>query len=479
MKRGLIFNLASNVVFFFSGYVLHFFLGNTMPPASYGIVGTIITVLDFEYMFLSNGARQSLAKEISFKQHDIVDIITKTIAFQMIIIAFFFMVNFAGAPLFGIVLNDSSLELYFRVLAFLIPANGVFAILLGINDGLQRFGSSALLSIIYPILKLGVIPLIIFVFRDDPVIGVEVGFLTALLVTVLIGLVMLLAGRYEFAGRRMPSKIRFTDVASHTLSFSFFFIVVSLVLSVDTLVVKSVVEPASMAGYYTGAVNFGKISYYLMSAFVTVILPVISKLVGEGKLDQAMAKAREIVIIAFAVILPISVIIAASSKSLLSAFYGQNYQIAAHTLSMLALSNFCMGMTVMLNMILSSHVATHFSDVLSIGSLIVIVPLFIVAAHMFGINGISTASLISTFILMIISWAKLRETIGDVMSRQAWFLLFGAVTLGIFSKLIFDRISVNNLLILAILYAILYIAYIGLLVVTKVIQLRDFTGEKV
>lgn len=477
MRRGLIFNLASNVVFFFSGYVLHFFLGNTMPPASYGIVGTIITVLDFEYMFLSNGARQSLAKEISLKQHDIVDIIAKTITFQLIIIAFFFMVNFAGAPLFGIVLNDSSLELYFRVLAFLIPANGMFAILLGINDGLQRFGSSALLSIIYPILKLCVIPLIIFVFRDDPVVGVEVGFLTALLVTVLIGLVMLLAVRHEFASRRMPSKIRFADVASHTLSFSFFFIVVSLVLSVDTLVVKSVVEPASMAGYYTGAVNFGKISYYLMSAFVTVILPVISKLVGEGKLDQAMAKAREIVIIAFAVILPISVIIAASSKSLLSAFYGQDYQIAAHTLSMLALSNFCMGMTVMLNMILSSYKAAHFSDVLSIGSLIVIIPVFVIAARTFGINGIATASLTSTLILMIISWAKLRCDVGDVMSRQSWMLLLGAVLLGVLSAALFVIFPMLNLLLLAIAYMVLYGVYVGLLIVSKIVPIPYLPGK--
>ena len=146
MRRGLVLNLISNVMFFVSGYVLHYFLGNSMPPAAYGVVGTIITVLDFEYMFVSNGARQSLASQISRHKYDIADVIGKTIAFQLLVIAVFFCINFFGAPLFGIVLNDASLDFYFRVAAFLVIANGLQVILLGINDGLQRFGTSALPS---------------------------------------------------------------------------------------------------------------------------------------------------------------------------------------------------------------------------------------------------------------------------------------------------------------------------------------------
>ena len=299
MRRGLIYSLSSNVIFFVSGYVLHFFLGNTMSAINYGVVGTIITVLDFEYMFLSNGARQSLSKEISMKRYSTLSVIAKTIAFQLIVIAFFFVINFFGAPIFGYVLNDSSLDFYFRVAAFLVPANGFFVILLGINDGLRQFGISALLGVIYPIAKLSAVPLVVFPFRDKPVVGVEIGFLLALLVSIVIGIIMLVATKGRIK-TKSAGPIAFSTVAKNTLSFSFFFIVVSLVLSVDTLVVKSVVRPARMAGYYTGAVNFGKIAYYLMSAFVTVILPVVSHLVGEGKKDKAVTKAREITIVSLA-----------------------------------------------------------------------------------------------------------------------------------------------------------------------------------
>lgn len=465
MRRGLIFSLSSNVVFFLSGYILHFFLGNSMSAASYGIVGTIITVLDFEYMFLSNGARQSLAKEISMRRFDIVDVVKKTIAFQLIIIAFFFAVNFFGAPIFGIVLNDASLDFYFRIAAFLIPANGLFVILLGINDGLQQFGISALLGTLYPVAKLSVIPLILFVFKKDPVVGLEAGFLLALLVSIVLGCILLILGHRKITNQRSSEKIRFSEVASHTLSFSFFFIVVSLVLSVDTLVVKAVVEPASMAGYYTGAVNFGKLSYYLMSAFVTVILPVVSNLVGQGKLDQALIKAREIVVIAFDFILPIAVIISASSGSLLESFYGADFHVGASALMFLALSNFCMGMTVMLNMILTSHKNTHFSDALSIGSLLVVVPVFIVAAKFFGITGIAGASLLCTFTLWALSWMKVRHDIGEVMSTRAWILLTGAAVLWIVVKLGFTLGTVTNLFVLSGIYVGLYAVYVGLLVI--------------
>ncbi|KAB7790336.1 oligosaccharide flippase family protein [Bifidobacterium leontopitheci] len=468
MRRGLIYSLSSNVIFFISGYVLHFFLGNTMPAASYGVVGTIITVLDFEYMFLSNGARQSLAKEISMKRFSALSVIGKTIAFQLIVIAFFFCVNFFGAPAFGYVLNDASLDFYFKVAAFLIPANGFFVILLGINDGLQQFGISALLGVIYPLAKLSAIPLVLIPFKDNPVVGVELGFLFALLASIIIGLILLTASRNRLKQTDGPA-IAFPTVAKNTLSFSLFFIVVSLVLSVDTLVVKSVVRPAQMSGYYTGAVNFGKISYYLLSAFVTVILPVISNLVGAGKKEQAIVKAREIIVISLSFILPIAVIVSSSSNLLLTAFYGSDYRASAGALTCLSLSNFFMGMTVLLNMILNSHNSSRFSDVLSIASLLTIIPLFIFTAKHGGITAIAATSMTCTALLMLVSFIRVRQIIASVMSPSAWKAIGGAVILGVITYGIDLIVPHMNLLLVGALYILLYAVYIGALSLAKVI----------
>ncbi|MCI2177222.1 MAG: oligosaccharide flippase family protein [Bifidobacterium psychraerophilum] len=472
LKRGLVLNLISNVLFFLCGYVVHFFLGNTLPAAEYGVVGTIMTVLDFEYMFLSNGARQSIAKEISLQRFDIRDIIMKSLGFQMMVIAVFFIINFAGAPVFGHVLNDSSLDFYFKVAAFLIPANGLFVLLLGINDGLHRFSTGAIINTVYPIAKLCVIPLIIFWFQHDPVLGMEIGYLVALLVSIALGLVLLIPARDRLRERR-SEKIAFSSVCKNTLSFSFFFIMVSLVLSIDTLVVKSVVEPASMAGFYTGAVNLGKIPYYLVSAFCTIILPVVAKSVGAGDRDGALNRVKEFITLIATFILPIPVLISASSRPLLQAFYHEEYGIAGTALACLAFSSFFMGMTVLLNMVFSSFSSGHFSDLLSVASLVVVIPLFIVSAKFGGISAIAIASVASTFVTMGISYFTVISRTGNIITRKAWITIGANAILWVLLKIFFTVFHIHGLFLTAGVYAIVYLCYLGILFACRVLVIPN------
>lgn len=448
-----------------------------MSPASYGTVGTIITVLDLEYMFLSNGARQSLAKELSLKRYDRSDLIKKTVYFQLVVIAFFFAVNYLGSPVFSYLLDDASLDLYFKISAFLIPANGLFVILLGINDGLQQFGISALLGTVYPIAKLSAIPLVIFVFRSSPVIGVEAGFLFALIITIIFGCALLFVSKAKLKSTA-HKKIPFSEVVHHTLSFSFFFIVVSLVLSIDTLVVKGVVHPPRMAGYYTGAVNFGKISYYLMSAFVTVSLPVISHYVGENRLDKAAARARTIITISLAFVLPITVIISASSGELLTAFYSSGFSQAAGALTFLSLSNFFMGITVLLNMIINSHLGSRFSDILSGSALIVVIPLFYCSAKFGGITAIALTSMICTGVLMIVSAIRVKHDIANIMTGKSWLLLALSGVLWIIVRLLVHLSPLHNLIILAAVYMGIYVVYIAFLLLTRIISITMIKSEE-
>jgi O-antigen/teichoic acid export membrane protein len=468
MKRGLVLNLVSNVLFFLCGYVIHFFLGSNLQAAEYGVVGTIMTVLDFEYMFLSNGARQSIAKEISLSRFGIRDVIMKSVGFQLIVIAFFFALNFFGSTLFGKVLNDPNLAFYFRVAAFLIPANGLFVVLLGINDGLHRFSAGAIINTVYPIGKLSVIPLIIFFFKDDPVLGMEVGYLLALIISIVLGVILLIPARKGFENSS-KEKIPFSTVARNTLSFSFFFIMVSLVLSIDTLVVKSVVSPSAMAGYYTGAVNLGKIPYYLVSAFCTIILPVISRNVGLGQFDEAKRQVRQFLLLITAFILPIPVIISASSRDLLVAFYHPSYAVASTTLACLAVSSFFMGVTVLLNMVVTAYSSNRFSDVLSIASLIVVVPLFIISAQHGGIALIAIASMASTMSTMLISYFAVLKRVGNVLSKKVLTIICVNVALWIVVHWLFSQLQSVNLLQIAVVYGAILLCYFVLLLATRLL----------
>lgn len=471
MHRGLAFNLLSNAVFFASSYVLHFFLGNTMPAAAYGIVGTIITVLDFEYMFLSNGTRQSVAREISLAQYDDRDLIVKTFLFQMVLVAIFFSINFFGSGVLSRLLNDDSLGLYFRVAAFLVPANGFYVMLLGISDGLRKFGTTALLGSVYPIAKLSAIPFMLFVFPSDPVIGVEIGFLFALILTSAIGIILLLAYRDRHPIPRRSERIRFRTVIHRTLSFSFFFIIVSLVLSIDTLIVKTVSPSAASAGYYTGAVNFGKLSYSLMSAFATIILPVVSYHLGRKDIEGALARIRENIELATLFILPMSVIISATSASLLTSFYSSGFVAAAPALMFLSISHFFMGVLVLLNLVLASFKGNRFSDILSVASLVIVIPLFIISARHGGMTGIALTSMLCTGTGMAVSLVHVRRKAGNVITRRTVLLVGLNVALWVLLKTVFTKFPIHGLLPLLGIYVLVYVVFLALLVLCRVIAL--------
>ena len=445
-----------------------------MSPAEYGIVGTIMTVLDIEYLFLSNGARQSLAKEMSLDRFAIPDVIVKTALFQFILIAVFFSVNFFGAPLLSQIFHDPSLDFYFRVASFLVPANGLFVLLLGINDGLHLFTTGALLSTLYPICKLSVIPLVIYPFANDPVLGMEVGYLLALVVSISLGLLLLFLEREQIGNGGDGTRIPFSIVVRNTLSFSIFFIMVSLVLSMDTLIVKAVVSPASMAGYYTGAVNLGKIPYYLVSAFCTIILPVVSKLVGVGDRVSAVSRVQEFLLLIFAFILPIPVIISASSAALLSSFYQPDYAIASTALRFLAFSSLFMGLTVLFNMVYAPFASDHFSDILSVISLAVVIPGFIFAARHGGITAIAAVSACATAITMMVSFAMMtRRMHSTILTKSHLGAVAVNALLWVVTAMVFAHImSVGaGLLAVAAVDGALYIAAVGSLLLLGVVHL--------
>ncbi|KAB7791217.1 lipopolysaccharide biosynthesis protein [Bifidobacterium leontopitheci] len=477
MNRGLIANIISNISFFVCGYAIHFFLGGFASPANYGVVGTIITLLDFEYLFVSNGARQSIARNLSSRRYDGRSLILRTMVVQAGIVAVFFLIDFAGAPLFGMMLHDRTIERYFQYAAFLVPANGLYVVMLGINDGLQRFGRSALMSTLYPIVKLGTIPLIILLFPADPVLGLEIGYCSAMIVIIVLGCFLLAPvwPRIVADGRGKP-RISWHDAAHGTLSFSLFFIMASLVLSADTFVVKSVL-PDAMAGYYTGAMNFGKTTYYLLQAFAVILLPVSSRLIGQGRRAEALAKVRMLTTLAFAFVLPIAVIISASANDLLASFYSEHYTVAAPALSCLALSSFFMGVTVMLNMLLNAEKDTRFSDILSLASLVVVVAAFIVAARLGGIVAVAASSMVSTFLTMSVSYVQVRRRFGDVMTVHTWAAIGVNVVLWAAMYGVESLLHTRWFILLALVYLVMYVLYAGILFVTHVIDIKGVVAS--
>lgn len=469
MYRGLVFNLIYNLLFVLTGYIMHFFLGSVMTPAEYGIIGTIITILDFEYLFLNNGVRQSLSKELSKNKYNIQDLLAKSLFFQIILIAVMFSINYFGAPLFSTILNDDSLSIYLKFVAFIIPVNGLYVLALGINDGTKHFVSSAWIGIFYAIAKLSVIPFVLFVFNDDPVKGTISGFLFAITIALIVGVVTLLLNKRDLK-KEYKEKIVLKSYIHDTLNFSVFFIIVSVVLSVDTLVVKSIVTDKDMAGFYTGAVNFSKVSYFLLSAFFTIILPTATGYYVFKRYDDLKLTIKKMLMIITAFILPITVVISASSGTLLTVFYDPKYAAASLTLSILAFSHFFIGVTVMINMIISATNEKRFSSYLALAMLVADIILCITLTTHFGIVGTAISSILCTFVAMLISALYMKKRLFNILDKDIIKLISANLILWLMVYILFSYISVPNIIWLGCIYVLIYLVTIGLFFVSGLLK---------
>ena len=70
MYIGIILHTLAKCAFIAGSYIIHFFLGKYLPATEYGIVGTIITIINFEYLLLNNGVRQAISNAISQEKYD-------------------------------------------------------------------------------------------------------------------------------------------------------------------------------------------------------------------------------------------------------------------------------------------------------------------------------------------------------------------------------------------------------------------------
>lgn len=474
MYLGLVLNIVSNLAFVLSSYVVHYFLGRTMSPAQYGVMGTIITILDFEYLFLNNGIRQTLSEELSGAQYDARDLIRKSLVVQFLLVGLIVVINVGGAETMAGILSDESLTKYIRYAAIIVPANGLYVITLGINEGLHQFRASATAGIVYACSKLSVIIYVLWIV-NDAVVGTELGFLTALIIATFVSVIMILQGRKKLV-RKNGHYIQIGQYIRQILNFSIFFGVVSVVMSIDTLIVKGMVADDAMAGFYTGAVNFAKVSYFIMSAFVTIIIPIVAKRYLEGGIESVNNIVKTFFLIIVCFVLPITVIISSTSGILLQAFYGKEYTEAASVLSMLAFAHFFTGVMAMFNMVISTVEKKHFSTWLAVGIMLVDIPLCMILTKNWGMEGTAFGGLFCTFMGMVISYFHMRKLTGITMSRQNMMVIGVNLILWLVLKYISGIFTVENFFAVAFLYAGIYIVFELLMIAFKVCDIKKIIG---
>lgn len=469
MYSGLIYQILNSVCFVLCSYGIHYFMGNTMSSGEYGTMGIILVILDFEYLFVNNGVRQAVSREIASKKYDDRDLLLKSIFFQCVLTGILFLINIGGARYLGEVFHDSTLQYYIKIAAFIVPATGLYIITQGIHNGLFLFRRESIIGIIYSVLKLSIIPYSYFL-KENSVVAAEFGFFTAALGSLIAGGVSIWQKKEQLSKRTKKASI--LAFAKCSLNYSLFFIIVSVILSMDTLILRYYTLDPSVVGYYTGAVNFGKITYYLLTAFFLIALPIIVDLYIHNNYKAIKETIKTLFLLILVFILPIPILIIATSEKLLSLFYSREYILAANALRFLSISDFLMGIIVVFNMIVTAMNKRRVSILLSLLMLTADIFLCCTLTKRIGMTGTAAAGLICTGIISVILFIYVTSIVGIFINKQLVTAFILSVLYGCIMWRFFHYFPFTNIVSLVFAYFVAYLLYIGIMFIFKILDIQ-------
>lgn len=470
MYRGLILHTISKGMFVLGSYLMHFALGRNMSPFQYGIVGTIITIINFNYLFLQNGLRQGAANLIANGKYNQADIIKKGFIIQISIAAIIFIVNYAGSTTIASFLGDLNLEGYIKNAAWMIPFLGIYFACLGMLNGLRCFTIEAGITSIYPLLKLIVIPCALIWF-DDSIKGTIFGFFIAGFIICIISIVALRLIRKRI--KRIAATVSWKQYFKTVLGFSVVFIVTTILMNIDTMLLKAITLDDSTVGFYTGAVTFAKAPYYLLNAFYLVILPIVTMEYSRGDMGKCIKTISRLFTILCWTVLPIPLILGVSAESVLSLFYNSEYASASLQLIFLMISNTSLGIWVVLCMMISATGKKKFSAIMAIimlGSDVICCYIF---TKLFGANGTACAGALITTLGMIVSGTMVIHIFGNFLSKKLFALGGVYVLLGLLFRNFFVFVKVDSLPILILIYIAFYSISLIIAVLLRLVPIKD------
>ncbi len=478
MFKSIGYHSIAKVIVVLEAYILHFLLGNTLSVAEYGVIGTIISFCNFYYMFLTNGARQAISKSIASGRYHAGDVLKKGFVFQLVFGIGLAALNFALAPIFARLFGDDSLTAYFQQLSILILATGIYFAMTGGLNGVKLFLAEAIVTAVYPLLRLSAVPLSM-VFESNKPSGVIWGFTLASVLSALLTAVFL--KRSGTLSRKVddPQTLTYKDIIKSSAEFISFFAVITIVLNLDTFFLQYVNKDMALTGLYTGVHTFSLVPYYLVSAFYLVILPYVSEKWSAGDVKGVGELVKKNCHILYLLVLPVVVLISLTAAPLLASFYSEEYRVAGPALSLLCFGTFLLSFYAMLSVVLNGIGKKRFSVVLSFVVFGIDVALLFVLIPLWGLVGAAAATSIASAVGCFASYAVLRNALGSLASAKVVMKAVGAMAicaaLCIGGMWLWDF---ENLIPLMFFYAGLAIVYLVCLVLFKAVDLKKLLKRK-
>ena len=400
LAKGTIYLMSAQLIFLIGGYAIHFGLGRYMGPELYGTFGVIISLLTICRVLVESGTGQAVSKYTAERNKLADKIKNQAIKIQIVFAFIIFLFLFTLAPLIANLLKDSTLTPYIRFIAFFIPVSSLYAVYLGLLNGIRAFGKQAKISIIYEAIK--VLAVFTLVFLGFKVWGAITGYLMASIVS------LIMAYHYWISKDREDIGVRSNFEMSKIIKFAapviLFSLAFNLVMSLDLFFVKAILREKAQVGFYTSAAALSKAPYFIFLALSGTLFPSIAKSTSnKGSEELTKRYINQSLRYTLIFLVPCTFIISATSRDLISLVYTGKYLTAAYPLSILIF-----GLTFLcLFIILTTVITASGKPRISLGIVLVLLVVNIILnrtlVSIYGLIGAAIATTITGILGLLIS----------------------------------------------------------------------------
>src|SRR5258708_36141549 len=135
--KGTFFLSIATIIFVLSGYIINILLARYLGPINYGTYGIIISFVGLVNIIQTTGITQAVSKHVAESKTDIDAVLKTGIILQSILNLLFFLFFFFFSEVIANFFHDYSLSPYIKIVAFVFPVYGLYALYYDFNNGLH------------------------------------------------------------------------------------------------------------------------------------------------------------------------------------------------------------------------------------------------------------------------------------------------------------------------------------------------------
>ncbi|MBS3126569.1 flippase [Candidatus Woesearchaeota archaeon] len=469
--KGTFYLMIAEAVSLFSTYIIHIGLARYLGPDAYGIFGVLMSLYLINNAFLGDGVPKAVSKYVAESKDKMQAIFHSSFKLQLLVAIFFCAAYVIFSEQLALVLHDISLKPYIIFLGFMvIPLSLIPLYANGYLNGLRLFRQQALIKIIYPLFRVAFT--FIFIYLGFEMFGVLAGYLIALLFGLFLCwyFVKIKDSSHTQSDARSPfPQFPLRTLLAFSIPVTAAALGLTLIRNVNVLFLKSLMGDNILVGYYTAAATLSNVPYLIFSALPLALLPAISRSVAAQETALTKKYITQSVRYLLLLLLPMTLLVAATSKEIVTLFYSSAYTSAASVLGILIFSSMIMVFVTTLSSIVTGSGKPHIEMIFMFIIAGTVILLNFILIPLLGMIGAALSSLIASLFALIIAAAYIYKKWHALISFLSFFriafcsvILFFVASLWHFSGIL---IFVN--------YAILLLLYVLLLMLFGELRKED------